>query len=98
MRNKRRKTLFPRPRRRKGLLVAMNGPLKTRFRPRFGFEAATLPPVRAEGSNRRIYRLAGRGATAVGVLNDDAKENRAFIEFSKHFRREGVPVPEFYGE
>ncbi len=76
----------------------MDDPLKKLFRTRFGFEAETLAPVRAEGSNRRIYRLGGGGTTAIGVLNEDVKENRAFIEFSKHFHREGIPVPEFYGE
>jgi aminoglycoside/choline kinase family phosphotransferase len=73
-------------------------PLKEMFRSRFGREAETLAPVRAEGSNRRIYRLGGGGTTAIGVLNEDVKENRAFIEFSKHFRKEGIPVPEFYAE
>jgi len=76
----------------------VDDPLKTLFRARFGAEAETLAPVRAEGSNRRIYRLTRGKATAIGVLNADVEENRAFIEFSKHFRKEGVPVPEFYGE
>ncbi len=79
-------------------MAGMTDPLKPLFRARFGVEAETLSPVRAEGSNRRIYRLTGGGRTAVGVLNEDAKENRAFIEFSKHFHKEGIPVPEFYGE
>jgi aminoglycoside/choline kinase family phosphotransferase len=73
-------------------------PLKILFRARFGREAETLAPVRAEGSNRRIYRLSSGKNSAIGVLNDDVKENRAFIEFSKHFHAEGIPVPEFYGE
>ena len=68
------------------------------FRERFGRAAAELSPVRAEGSNRKIYRLSGAGTTAIGVINADVKENRAFIEFSKHFRKQGIPVPEFYGE
>ena len=76
----------------------MTDTLKTLFRSRFAADAQTLAPVRAEGSNRRIYRLAGAGRTAIGVLNEDVKENRAFIEFSKHFRGEGIPVPEFYAE
>jgi aminoglycoside/choline kinase family phosphotransferase len=73
-------------------------PLKELFRARFGAEADTLVPVRADGSSRKIYRLTGAGTTAIGVLNDDAKENRAFIEFSKHFLKNGIPVPEFYAE
>ncbi|MDE2491213.1 MAG: phosphotransferase [Elusimicrobia bacterium] len=76
----------------------MPDPLKELFRARFGAEAEAPVPVRAEGSNRRIYRLKSGKTTAIGVLNEDVKENRAFIEFSKHFRREGIPVPEFYGE
>ncbi len=72
--------------------------LRLLFREKFGVDAETLVPVRAEGSNRRIYRLTGAGTSAIGVLNEDAKENRAFIEFSKHFRKEGIPVPEFYAE
>jgi len=26
------------------------------------------------------------------------EENAAFLEFSKHFRKHGLPVPEIYGE
>jgi aminoglycoside/choline kinase family phosphotransferase len=72
--------------------------LRRLYREKFGADAASLVPVRAEGSNRRIYRLTGGGGSSIGVLNDDAKENRAFIEFSKHFFNNGIPVPEFYGE
>jgi aminoglycoside/choline kinase family phosphotransferase len=80
------------------MALGMSDPLHELFRARFGREPETTAPVRAEGSDRKIYRLSGGGKTAIGVLNDDAKENRAFIEFSKHFRKEGIPVPEFYGE
>ncbi len=72
--------------------------LRDQFRRKFGADASSLVPVRAEGSNRRIYRLTGAGTTAIGVLNDDARENRAFLDFSKHFRKCGIPVPEIYGE
>jgi aminoglycoside/choline kinase family phosphotransferase len=68
------------------------------FKDKFGVEPGAPVPVRADGSNRKIYRLAGGGKTAIGVLHDDVKENRAFIEFSRHFRKEKVPVPEIYGE
>jgi aminoglycoside/choline kinase family phosphotransferase len=34
----------------------------------------------------------------VGVLYDVRGENVAFLEFSRHFRRYGLPVPEVYGE
>ncbi|OGR97648.1 MAG: phosphotransferase enzyme family protein [Elusimicrobia bacterium RBG_16_66_12] len=76
----------------------MSASLKDLFQTRFGAAPGDPVPVRADGSNRKIYRLSGAGRTAIGVLNEDARENRAFIEFSKHFRAEGVPVPEIYGE
>jgi aminoglycoside/choline kinase family phosphotransferase len=72
--------------------------LRRLYLEKFGADASSISPVRAEGSNRRIYRLLGPKGPAIGVLNDDAKENRAFIEFSKHFHEKGIPVPEFYAE
>src|SRR5579859_7112540 len=77
--------------------AAATDALKELFRARFG-APGELSPLRADASNRKIYRLSGAGTTAVGVINEDAKENRAFIEFSRHFRREGIPVPEVYAE
>ncbi|MGA8142805.1 MAG: RNase adapter RapZ [Candidatus Acidiferrales bacterium] len=50
------------------------------------------------GSGRKIIRLAGEDRSAIGVLYDVREENVAFLEFSKHFRRHGLPVPEIYAE
>jgi aminoglycoside/choline kinase family phosphotransferase len=50
------------------------------------------------GSGRRIIRMAGDRITAIGILYDVREENVAFLEFSRHFRRHGLPVPEIYGE
>jgi aminoglycoside/choline kinase family phosphotransferase len=50
------------------------------------------------GSGRRIIRLFGENAHAIGILYDVREENVAFIEFSRHFRRHGLPVPEIYAE
>lgn len=50
------------------------------------------------GSGRTIIRLANDRFTAIGILYKIHEENRAFIEFSKHFRRRGLPVPEIYAE
>src|SRR5262249_39550992 len=35
---------------------------------------------------------------AIGILYGVREENAAFLEFSRHFRRHGLPVPEIYGE
>ena len=63
------------------------------------------PPVRVQplqgelgGSGRKIIRLADEKNTAVGILYGVREENVAFLEFSRHFRRHGLPVPEIYAE
>ena len=48
--------------------------------------------------DRKIIRLTGGGSSAIGILYDVREENVAFLEFSRHFRRHGLPVPEIYGE
>ena len=50
------------------------------------------------GSGRTIVRLANGKFSAIGVLHDVREENAAFLEFSRHFRRHGLPVPEIYAE
>ncbi len=36
--------------------------------------------------------------SAIGILYSVREENVAFLEFSRHFRRHGLPVPEIYAE
>ncbi|MBV9183751.1 MAG: phosphotransferase, partial [Acidobacteria bacterium] len=50
------------------------------------------------GSGRRIVRLIGENARAIGILYQVREENLAFLEFSRHFRGHGLPVPEIYAE
>jgi len=50
------------------------------------------------GSGRAILRLSGAAGAAVGIVYPVREENVAFLEFSRHFRRHGLPVPEIYGE
>src|SRR6202023_1173564 len=50
------------------------------------------------GSGRKIIRLSNEAASAIGILYGVREENVAFLEFSKHFRRHGLPVPAIYGE
>jgi len=50
------------------------------------------------GSGRKIIRLASGESTAIGVLHEVREENVAFLEFSRHFRKHGLPVPQIYGE
>jgi aminoglycoside/choline kinase family phosphotransferase len=50
------------------------------------------------GSGRKLIRLASEEVSAIGVLYDVREENLAFLEFSRHFRRHSLPVPEIYAE
>jgi aminoglycoside/choline kinase family phosphotransferase len=70
------------------------------FEEHFRSPVKRVQPLQGElgGSGRKIIRLSGENDSAIGVLYGVREENVAFLEFSKHFRRHGLPVPEIYGE
>jgi aminoglycoside/choline kinase family phosphotransferase len=74
--------------------------LKNLFERHFHSPAALVQQVHGElgGSGRTIVRLAKDNHSAIGVLYDVREENVAFLEFSRHFRRLGLPVPMIYAE
>lgn len=74
--------------------------LEKLFKQRFHLPVERVQPLQGElgGSGRKIVRLSNGGSSAIGVLYDVREENAAFLEFSRHFRRHGLPVPEIYGE
>jgi aminoglycoside/choline kinase family phosphotransferase len=74
--------------------------LKTLFEQHFHTPPARVQPLQGElgGSGRKIIRLSNEKASAIGILYGVREENAAFLEFSKHFRRHGLPVPEIYAE
>src|SRR5437588_7049675 len=53
---------------------------------------------RLSGSGRKLMRLTNGKVTAIGVIYNVREENVAFLEFSKYFRRHGLPVREIYAE
>ncbi|MFC2133535.1 phosphotransferase [Bacteroidota bacterium] len=52
----------------------------------------------ATASNRKYYRLKSKNKTAVGVVNNNKRENYAFTNLTTHFQSKGLPVPNFYSE
>ena len=74
--------------------------LKRLFEQHFHLPAEHARPLQGQlgGSGRAIVRLAGGGFSAIGVQYPVREENVAFLEFSRHFRRHGLPVPEIYAE
>src|ERR1700738_811919 len=74
--------------------------LKRLFEQHFHVPVLHVNPLQGQlgGSGRNIIRLASDKLSAIGILYDVREENVAFLEFSKHFRRHGLPVPEIYAE
>ena len=59
--------------------------LRTLFTQTFSQPPLSIKELSASGSNRRYFRMLGKGFTIIGAYNKDFKENQAFIGFSKHF-------------
>src|ERR1700704_6021230 len=74
--------------------------LKKLFEQHFHAPPERVVPLQGElgGSGRKIIRLSNAKVSAIGILYGVREENAAFLEFSRHFRRHGLPVPEIYGE
>src|SRR6202140_538780 len=74
--------------------------LKKLFEQHFHSPIVRVQPLQGQlgGSGRRIIRLASEDLSVIGILYDVREENVAFLEFSRHFRRHGLPVPEIYAE
>jgi aminoglycoside/choline kinase family phosphotransferase len=70
--------------------------LKVLFESRFEEPVESVIALKGDASDRKLFRLTAASRTAIGVVNPDALENRAFLEFSRHFRTCGLPVPEIY--
>jgi len=52
--------------------------------------------LKAHASDRLIFRLTSKSQTLIGVTNQDQAENKAFIEFTRHFESHGLPVPRIH--
>ena len=74
--------------------------LKSLFTQHFRTLPEQILPLQGDlgASGRKIIRLANQRDRAIGILYNVREENVAFLEFSKHFRRHGLPVPEIYAE
>ncbi len=74
--------------------------LKKLFEQHFHAPPERIVPLQGDlgGSGRKIIRLANAKASAIGILYSVREENAAFLEFSRHFHRHGLPVPEIYAE
>ena len=78
----------------------MNSELKKNlghlFKSWAGTEPSTIEPLPAHGSTREYYRITNQSFSAIGTYNEDRAENIAFLEFSRHFQKTGLAVPDIY--
>ena len=70
--------------------------LKKLYKDYVGYDPADCKLMDKAGSNRQYYRLTGV-KTLVGVVGESREENDAFIYMARHFRQQGLSVPEVYG-
>jgi len=70
------------------------------FEEHFHSPVKRVQPLQGElgGSGRKIIRLSNETNSAIGILYGVREENVAFLSFSRHFRKHGLPVPQIYGE
>lgn len=61
-------------------------------------KAIKITPLPLSGSDRQYIRFQSQTKSAIGVFNTDNKENLAFIEFTKHFLKTNMRVPQIYDE
>ncbi len=74
--------------------------LKRLYEQHFHSPPDAVKPLQGQlgGSGRAILRLTGPAGKAIGIVYPVREENIAFLEFSRHFRRHGLPVPEIYAQ
>jgi aminoglycoside/choline kinase family phosphotransferase len=74
--------------------------LEQLFESHFRVPPTRIQPLQGQlgGSGRKIVRLSSDSHSAIGILYGVREENVAFLEFSRHFQKHGLPVPEIYAE
>ena len=70
--------------------------LKDLFEQYTGKKAVSCEELPQSGSNRRYFRLQAEGISLIGAMGTSVEENNAFICLARHFKEEGLNVPEVY--
>lgn len=67
--------------------------IRETFRTWYGKKADFIQKLPQTASYREYYRISYNGDTVIGVINEDRKENEAFLSFSKTFDKLNLNVP-----
>ncbi|MBO4589034.1 MAG: phosphotransferase [Bacteroidales bacterium] len=66
------------------------------FRQWAGVDCELCSELGANGSNRKYLRLSASGKSCIAAINDDLRENEAFLYFSREMKSRGISVPQIY--
>ncbi len=66
------------------------------FRQWAGVDCELCSELGANGSNRKYYRLSAGDKSCIAAVNDDVRENDAFLYFSQALSQRGILVPQVY--
>ena len=69
--------------------------LQELYRQYTGHTPEQIDELPSSGSNRRYFRLKGV-QNVIGVSGTSVEENEAFLYMARHFRENGLSVPEVY--
>ena len=67
--------------------------IRETFKTWYGEKADFIQKLPQTASYREYYRISYKGDTVIGVINEDRKENEAFLSFSKTFDKLNLNVP-----
>lgn len=74
----------------------MEEKIRTLFKQYSGNDALRVEPLPVSGSARRYYRVFAEDRTYVGVYHKNLRENRLFVDFTRHFEKSRLHVPHVY--
>lgn len=74
----------------------MKEQIKSLFKQYSGVDALQVEPLPVSGSARRYYRVYAGDKTYVGVYHENLRENRLFVNFTRHFEKLQLHVPRIY--
>lgn len=66
------------------------------FSTHFATAPSSIEQLTAHASQRQLFRIFSGNRSYIGVINGDLSENRAFIEFTRHFEKHKLPVPHIH--
>src|SRR5258705_10420296 len=75
---------------------AMVQTIEKLFLNHFGKPYTQVIKLPQSGSDRIYFRIRDNNTSYIATCGLNIKENKTFVNFSRHFKTQGLPVPEIY--